>query len=206
MRRMSPITSPKAPSQVQTRSLYIKRSEAFDMLREKSINISENSSPSSSYIPLSITVDRTALSPCIMIPSPASQNSPLKIPFDYNTTTLGGSIDSLVTAIATRLSLRETEHTKLSELIENLWQIFREKEAFLLETRISSSSDGVLEVQDARFGFDDAAFKSSGRQEAIHQLRDTKSEVAEEVEAEQDGIVYIKWVFSTYRVAGIIYR
>lgn len=162
------------------------------MLKEKSINVHEGSSPSSSSIPLTVTVDRTARSPCIIVPSPESQNSPLKIPFDYNTTSLGSSIDSLVTDVANRLGLHETEHAKLSELIESIWQIFKEKEAYLLETKIGSSSDGALEVQDAHWGFDDAAFKSCGRQEAVHQLRDKESELPEEVEAEQDGIVFIK--------------
>ncbi|RMJ21098.1 Succinyl-CoA [Aspergillus sp. HF37] len=80
----------------------------------------------------------------------------------------------------------------MAHLIEVLWQTFTEKEAFSLETRVGSSSGGALEVRGARFGFDDAALKSSGRQESVHQLRDKESEVPEEVEAEKDGIVYVK--------------
>lgn len=56
------------------------------------------------------------------------------------------------------------------------------------------SVDGKLEVYDARFGFDDAAYRSAGRQEEVHQLRDKEEEVPEEVVAEKDGIVYIKYV------------
>lgn len=190
MRRVSPINRPRVPKPTQIRSLYVKRSEAFDMLREKSIHVHE--APSSSDISLSITVDRTALSPCITVASPADRASPWKFPFDYNTTDFGSSVIAAVTTTASQLSLSEAEHVQVGELIEGLWQIFKEKEAFSLETKIGSSSDGGLEVHDARFGFDDAAFKSSGRQAAVHQLRDKASEIPEEVEAEQDGIVYIK--------------
>lgn len=58
------------------------------------------------------------------------------------------------------------------------------------------SADGKLEVYDARFGFDDAAYRSAGRQEEVHKLRDMKEEVLEEVVAEKDGIVYVKYVLS----------
>src|SRR6202043_367521 len=44
----------------------------------------------------------------------------------------------------------------------------------------------------ARFGFDDAAFRSAERQVDIHGLRCVEDEMSEEAEAERDGIVYIK--------------
>jgi succinyl-CoA synthetase alpha subunit len=99
---------------------------------------------------------------------------------------------SLVSAVASYVSLPESSHGKLASLVQALWNIFKEKEAFVLETRVGTSADGILEVRGARFGFDDAAFRSSGRQEEIHSLRNTAEEVAEEVEAEKDEIVYVK--------------
>lgn len=188
MRRVSPISRPRAPGSVQTRSLYVKQHQALDMLKGKSIPIRETE-PSNTDVSLSVTVDRTALSPCLTVSS--GNGKSLRFPFDYNTTKLGSSADPVITTLASHLSLPETQRAKVGELIETLWQIFREKEAFSLETRIGSSN-GALEVRGARFGFDDAAFKSSGRQEGVHQLRDKKSEVPEEVEAEKDGIVYVK--------------
>lgn len=77
-------------------------------------------------------------------------------------------------------------------MVQALWDIFREKEAFVLETQIGTAANGGLEVHTARFGFDDAAFRSSGRQEEIHRLRNIAEEVPAEVEAEKDGIVFIK--------------
>lgn len=41
--------------------------------------------------------------------------------------------------------------------------------------------------------FDDAAYRSTKRQEDIHRLRQKDQEVPEEVEAEKDGIVYVKF-------------
>jgi succinyl-CoA synthetase alpha subunit len=92
------------------------------------------------------------------------------------------------------LGLPASSHPQLAGFVQALWEIYKEKEAFTLETQIAVSADGTLEVHGARFGFDDAAFRSSGRQEDVHKLRDTSEEVAEEVEAEKDGIVYVKYV------------
>lgn len=189
MRRVSPITKSKVAKPIQTRSLYIKRSQAIDMLREKSIHVHE--APTGSNTSLAITVDRTGLCPCITLALSAGGESPSKYLFDYNMSNFNETFPA-ITAMASQLGLSNTEQSKLAKLIESLWQIFKEKEAFSLETKIGLSSNGALEVYDARFGFDDAAFKSSGRQEAVHQLRDKASEVPEEVEAENDGIVYIK--------------
>lgn len=82
----------------------------------------------------------------------------------------------------------------LSALVEKLVRIFMTKEAFVLETNVGVTSEGSLHVQGARCGFDDAAYRSSKRQEDIHQLRNKADEVPEEVEAEKDGIVFIKCV------------
>lgn len=94
------------------------------------------------------------------------------------------------------LKLPQSTHSDMTNLVNHLWQIFRGKEAYLLEVRLRRTEEGGLEVLDARFGFDDAAFRSSGRQEDVHKLRRKEEEVSEEVEAEKDGIVYVKYVFA----------
>ncbi|RMJ21097.1 Succinyl-CoA [Aspergillus sp. HF37] len=66
MRRVSPVGRPRTPGSMQTRSLYVKQHQALDMLKEKSIRVRE-SQPSESDISVSVTVDRTALSPCITV-------------------------------------------------------------------------------------------------------------------------------------------
>lgn len=137
------------------------------------------------------------MSPCI-IASPTTDFDPAqsrKFPFSYTQNNFVNS--SLIAALASHLGLPDSAHGKLADLVQALWEIFTEKEAFVLETRVDISATGDLEVHGARFGFDDAAFRSAGRQEVIHRLRNTAEEVPEEVEAEKDGIVYVKYECST---------
>ncbi|GAB1196352.1 hypothetical protein APSETT444_005621 [Aspergillus pseudonomiae] len=192
MRRVSLQKSQRASASNQTRSLFIKQFQALDMLKEKSISVNE-SNPSESDIFLNLTVDRTALSPCV-IASTAADFAPShtgKFPFPYANTDFSSGNSPIVKSIASHLKLPDTTHEKLAELVQALWQIFKEKEAYLLEVRVNPSLEG-LEVRGARFGFDDAAFRSSGRQKEVHSLRNQAEEVHEEVEAEKDGIVYVK--------------
>lgn len=186
MRRVAPVSSPKSQ---QKRSLYIKQFQAFDILKQKSIAVGET--PSASDVSVSISVDRTALSPCIIASSNAESDPAhsCKFPFSYAQSSLDSS---LISDVASYLGLPASAHGKLADLTQALWEIFKEKEAFVLETRVGILSDGNLEVHGARFGFDDAAYRSSGRQEDIHRLRNVAEEVPEEVEAEKDGIVYVK--------------
>jgi succinyl-CoA synthetase alpha subunit len=190
MRRVAPASRPTAGHK---RSLYIKQFQAFDILKRKSIPVNESASSSDSSVSISITVDRTALSPCIIASSTSESNParPLKFPFPYTQTEFGSSI---IAAVASHLGHPASAHEQLTGLVQALWEIYKEKEAFTLETQLAISANGTLEVHGARFGFDDAAYRSSGRQEDIHKLRDTAEEAAEEVEAEKDGIVYVKYV------------
>ncbi|PWY89800.1 CoA-ligase, partial [Aspergillus heteromorphus CBS 117.55] len=174
----------------QTRGLYVKPFQALDMLREKSIRVNEAATSDSDFF-LSLTVDRAALSPCILASASAGFESAQtgRFPFAYAGTDFS-SAHPLVAAVAAHLQLPATAHESLAELVQGLWRIFTEKEAYLLEVRANATA--ALEVREARFGFDDAAFRSSGRQEAVQRLRNPAEEVAEEVEAEKDGIVYVK--------------
>ncbi|OOQ82686.1 CoA-ligase [Penicillium brasilianum] len=187
MRRVTPALRPAVR---QKRNLYIKQFQAFDILKQKSIAVNETVSSSDGS--LSISVDRTSLSPCI-VASPGTDFEPAqsrKFPFSYNTASLEDQ--SVISEVASTLGLRVSAQGKLASLVQALWEIFKEKEAFVLETRIGFSAESKLEVHSAHFGFDDAAYRSSGRQEDIHSLRNKAEEVPEEVEAEKDGIVYVK--------------
>ena len=173
----------------QKRSLYVKQFQAFDILKQKSISVNE--APSNSDASISISVDRTALSPCVIASPSASQlDKAHKFPFAYTQTSFDNS--PMIADVSSYLGLPASAKGKLADLVQALWEIFKEKEAFNLETRFGTSADGSLEVHSARFGFDDAAFRSSKRQEEIHSLRNFAEEVPEEVEAEKDGIVYVK--------------
>lgn len=192
MRRVTRISRPAVQLK---RNLYIKQFQALDILRQNSIPVNETASSSDGSI--SIAVDRTALSPCI-VASPGAEWEPTRsrrFPFSYNLASFENN--AVMPKVLSHLGLPASARGQLASLVQALWGIFREKEAFVLETRVGLSTDGKLEVHGARFGFDDAAYRSSGRQEDIHRLRNKAEEVAEEVEAEKDGIVYVKWDCST---------
>ncbi|KAL4894001.1 succinyl-CoA synthetase-like protein [Aspergillus ambiguus] len=179
--------------QRQTRSLFIKPAQALDMLKQKSVPVRETAA-SGSDIYLNLTVDRTALSPCILASTSAdfAPSTTGRFPFPYTTTEFTVGQNPVIEAIASHLQLPTAATANLADLVQALWAIFKEKEAYLLEVRANPSVDGTLAVGGARFGFDDAAFRSSGRQEEVHRLRNPVEEVPEEVEAEKDGIVYVK--------------
>ncbi|KAJ0424745.1 succinyl-CoA synthetase-like protein [Aspergillus carlsbadensis] len=187
MRRVRPVSHLK----IQARSLYVKQYQAMYMLKKEGVRLNEGAESELDFY-LSLTIDRTALSPTLLIStSPEFEPSSVtRIPFAYNTETFDAK-NPTITATAAYLELPESAHEKLAELVQALWRIFKTREAFTLEV-LANHTAGSFEVRWARFGFDDAAFRSSGRQEEVHQLRDVDEEVPEEVEAERDGIVYVK--------------
>ncbi|KAL2818998.1 succinyl-CoA synthetase-like protein [Aspergillus cavernicola] len=191
MRRATPQSRRVSLQKTQARTLYIKQFQALDILKENVIFVNEGAQSASDLF-LSLTIDRTALSPTLIASSSAGfeLSSSVRIPFAYTTEQFSAQ-NPLIEAAAGRLQLPASAQEKLAELVQALWQIFKEKEAFVLEVRANYASE-TLEVRGARFGFDDAAFRSSGRQEDVHKLRNVAEEVPEEVEAEKGGIVYVK--------------
>ncbi|KAL3480172.1 succinyl-CoA synthetase-like protein [Aspergillus californicus] len=179
------------PQKTQSRSLYVKQFQALDILKEKAVPVNEGAQSVSDLF-LSLTIDRTALSPTLIASSSAGfePSSSARIPFSYTTESFSAG-NPVIKSATSQLQLPASAQGKLAELIQALWQIFKEKEAFVLEVRANYASE-ALEVRGARFGFDDAAFRSSGRQEDVHKLRNVEEDVPEEVEAEKDGIVYVK--------------
>ncbi|KAL2829556.1 succinyl-CoA synthetase-like protein [Aspergillus pseudoustus] len=182
---------PGSHQKIQARTLYIKQFQALDMLKEKGVHVNQGTESGSEFY-LSLTIDRTGLSPTLIVSTSAGfePSSTIRLPFAYTT----GSFDAeshVITTTATNLRLPESAHEKLAKLIQVLWQIYKEKEAFTLEVRAHYDA-GSIEVRGAHFGFDDAAYRSSGRQAEVHQLRNVSEEVPEEIEAEKDGIVYVK--------------
>lgn len=192
MRQRPRVQSTKSASS-QRRTLYIKQSQAFDMLKEKGVPISETPNTSQEHL-LAISIDRTAKAPCIIASPSTNQSDMYKVsktfPFAYGSD--GATSDAMIENVASHLGLPTKSLESLSMLISSLVSIFMQKEAFVLETKISLSPNSTLTVTGAHFGFDDAAFKSSGRQSSVHALRDMASEVPEEVAAEREGMIYVK--------------
>jgi succinyl-CoA synthetase alpha subunit len=193
MRRIRPTTvsqSPKFNNAQQKRTLYIGEDQALDLLRERGINASVYSGKGRKRM-IGVAIDRATMSPCI-IASPASEPdlSPgevRKFPFDYRK----GFDPIRLPAIVQHLQLGLAAQETLPKLINGLIDLFMKKEAFLLQAMFVERL-GELKVVGAKFGFDDAAFRSTKRQADVHALRRIEKEDAQEVEAEKDGIVYIK--------------
>ncbi|GAM41555.1 hypothetical protein TCE0_042f14761 [Talaromyces pinophilus] len=175
----------------QRRSLHIKQHQAFDMLKEAKIQTqAKEASPEDFH--LSVTVDRTSLSPCVTVSSGnKSPKSSLRIPFNYANPEFSSST-AIQSEIVSFLGFETDYQEVVGKYLQELYNIFKDNEAFVLETRASFSPEKKIVVHETRFGFDDAAYKSSGRHEKLHQLRDFAAEVPEEVRAEKSGIVYVK--------------
>lgn len=174
----------------QKRGLWIREDFAFNLLRETGITASAYSGKGAQRL-LAVAVDRSTLGPCI-VASPTVDAEHItaatrKFPFDYRQ----GFDLSRVPEVADHLQLGGSSKQALPKLICGLTELYTKKEAILLETRVVERL-GDLKVTGARFLFDDAAFRSSKRQADIHGLRILEDEDPQEVEAEKDGIVYIK--------------
>lgn len=177
----------------QKRTLYVKQSQAFDMLKEKGIPTIDVPTSAEEFL-LAISIDRSVASPCIIAststdPSDMFERS-RKFPFTYGTNAVDDK--TLMADVFKHLNIPKAAQPEATKLVSDLVDVFMSKEAFVLETTVAVSEDGGIKVQGARFGFDDAAFRSGKRQAEVHALRDKESEVWEEVEAERDGIVYVK--------------
>lgn len=174
------------------RNLYIKHSQALDILNMAGCTTSNTSHPLTKY--LAISVDRTERSPCI-VASPTTNPKDMfassrKFPFAYGSD--GAKSDAMLENVSRHLGIKGAAQESLLRLISVLDDIFMSKEAFVLETKIFVTDDNQLQVHEARFGFDDSALKTASRQSDIHALRDKASEVPEEFEAEKSGMIYIK--------------
>jgi len=191
MRQRPRLQTQMLPS--QRRTLYLKQSDAFKMLQAKGIP-TVNQPTSDNECLLAVSIDRSARQPCL-IASPSTKPSEMfelsrRFPFGYGTDE--ATSDAMLRDVASHLNVGGNGQKALGKLVGDLVDIFMSKEAFLLETRITITNEGGLQVQGAKFGFDDAAFRSSGRQAEIHALRDLSLEVPEDVEAEKSGMIYVK--------------
>lgn len=180
--------------QQQRRHIYISEDKCMDLLREAGgINCGTYSGSGVRKF-LAIGINRSTRSPCILA-APTVEQDRLsdmvrQYPFDYRR----GPSELSIERIANHLQLgrKESVVESLRRLVKGLTAIFYEKEAFLLTASIVERL-GEVKVVGAHFGFDDAAYRSSGRQAAVQALRDIAAEDPSEVEAEKNGIVYIKF-------------
>ncbi|KAL1883843.1 hypothetical protein VTK73DRAFT_7631 [Phialemonium thermophilum] len=218
------------------RSLYLPSGKSSELLRQRGVDVCPyDKSGRGKLRLLAVGIDRSSRAPCI-IACPSQQEEMNDSDSIYTVSTFAtsfqrfplprGAVGWTVTScegtlanseradtvnrVATHLRLRrQSSVNSLERVLNALIALFYEKEAFYLETSILKRLGG-LEVVSARFGLDDAAFRSAGRQTDIHGAlaqteparRDGRSlsesgakwetDPEAEAEAAQNGIVYIR--------------
>lgn len=83
-------------------------------------------------------------------------------------------------------------NSSLPKIISELRRFFMDKEGRVFTLLITEVSPNNLRVYDANLKFTNEPYRSAGRHQDIHALRDEKIDAPEELESGKDGIVYIK--------------
>ncbi|KAI1824220.1 hypothetical protein F4861DRAFT_274844 [Xylaria intraflava] len=183
----------RAPKQ-QTRSIYLTQSTASELLRKRGLPVADTVPPAHETRLLAVTVNRSTSKPCVIV-SPHDNGDAEKMKrFDYDYKTGAASLDMNAIAVHLGLDTKSSDTVKsLGTIITGLVNLFAEKEANLLKTQLMATRGRTpITIAPSRFGFDDAANRSCGRQADVQALRDLSVEDAAEVEVEKDGIVYVK--------------
>ena len=190
--RRPTLKSKLATMNSQRRSIHIPEPQSFQMLKDRGVSIAEDTNPDSRDYFLTVIIDRTNYAPCIItsysIGGESSQHHAKTYLLGLNRLVNPDTLHS----IAADLKCQERYLESLKSILSALIYIFFEREAYSLSTRISRDGQSSLAVARCMFEFDDAAYRSGKRHKDIQDMRDARSEVPEEVEAEKDGIVYIK--------------
>ena len=174
------------------RHIHINEDHSNRMLAAMGVPLTESEDPQSKDYFLTVTVDRTRYTPCVItsysIGGESAQHHAKTYPLGLDKHVDG----AMFSAIATDLKCQRESFDALTKILTAMIEIFFSREGFSLTTRLSRSHEGTLAVARSSFTFDDAAFRSGQRQGNIQEMRDIRDEVPEELEAEKDGIVYIK--------------
>lgn len=182
---------------IRKRCLHLRADQATALLSDLELTVTPHARDAAREVRLvSMTVDRTARSPCV-IASPTSDPARLRasarsFPFEYTS----GLSRSDVGAIIEHLELDSASpaaQEQVENLLKRLFEVFKVNEGVALNVGLAETPSGTgVEVFDPDFTFDDAAFRSTKRQQNLHAKRDLTLEDQVEVSAEKDGIVYVK--------------
>ncbi|KAF2722785.1 succinyl-CoA ligase subunit alpha [Polychaeton citri CBS 116435] len=162
------------------------------------VAFSDEKAPQDGFF-LGVTVDRSTRQPCL-VSAPTSSTSSIdkrvkRFPYDWST----GPSDQDIKVAITHAQLDAAPPGAMagaSSFLKALSTMYKEKEAITLSGCISITRDGSgvqLHSPSLTLFFDPSAYKSSKRQDDVHRLRQKQLEVSEEVEAEKDGIVFVKY-------------
>jgi succinyl-CoA synthetase beta subunit len=161
----------------------------------KRVYVVEEMTPKEEWY-LAITVDRERYCPVLVLSKGAggsiesiARESPGEVftfPLHYDS----GFTEDILNSIQQRLSISTTALASLQGILKPLWAIFTGKDATLLELNpLALLPSDTFTPLNAKFTFDDAAAR---RQPELFGMRDAEQEIAEEVEAEKFGLVYIR--------------
>lgn len=161
----------------------------------RQLYVVEDISPKEEWY-VAITIDRERYCPILILSKKGgidietiSRQSPedvITIPLQYD----AGINAEVLRSLQEQLAIPGSALGSLEKTLKSLWTIFSEKDATLLELNPLAllSSDRFMPL-GAKFTFDDAAAR---RQPELFAMRDAEHEVAEEVEAETYGLVYVR--------------
>jgi succinyl-CoA synthetase alpha subunit len=170
--------------------LHLRNDAALHFLKKKGVSIAENQDSSQASL-LAIAVDRSTRTPCILVSNAEDAGKGQSVVKRFSFTHRENPTTQQIKDINTFLSFQTVTLESLSKLINNLIMIHLEKELVILGTHIIETSDG-LQIVKADLVADDAAFRSARRQEDIQSLREINLEDPQELQAANDGIVYVK--------------
>jgi succinyl-CoA synthetase alpha subunit len=188
----------------QKRNLILKPNQAPAVLESylspiENLSITQDDAPQTGSSYLSVTIDRSARQPALAT-APTSDPSQLRnrvklFPYSY----IGGPSKETLRAAVAHAQLDAAPPAALAQttaLLTALSKMHTEKEAITLGGAVSVSPKGngnlILHAPTLHLQFDDSAFKSANRQQDISALRQRETEDQDEVEAEADGIVYVR--------------
>ena len=175
--------------------LVTKQTKAEGILVDK-LYLAEKVSYTHEYY-LSITIDREAASPALIVSRHGGMNiedaaktdpdSVAKLRFDYLADTIS---DDLLASAQKALALPDSELPGLRTLLNKLIALFKAKDATLIEINpLVRTEKGELLCLDAKFSFDNAA---QPRQKELFSWEEKQSREPAEVEAEKSGLVYVR--------------
>ncbi|KAK3337366.1 succinyl-CoA synthetase-like protein [Cercophora scortea] len=180
--------------QQQRRRIHLPEDKCMDLLRAAGqVNCGTYSGHGTRRL-LAVGIDRSMRSPCI-IAAPATHEDELltpnvkRFPFDFRRGPDRLSIERIASHL--QLSNKGSAVDSLRRVIKSLVTIFFDKEAYLMTTHVVDRL-GAIKIVAAQFSFDDAAFRTAGRQRDLHSLAVVAPEDEPGAAAEDSGIVYIR--------------
>ena len=194
LRRSNPSTA-LGKLGVESRKLHMDRAQSFKLLKKYRLDTdSKPTRKEDHHYLVAVTVDRSNRGVCIVVGKKFEDEDARPYAKRYALEQGRYYIPiQLKNQIFRDLRL-DAAGVAFSNILDGLVNIFYENEAIILETRVTRARTHrrKVTITDARFIFDDSAYRIARRQTDIHERRKVENEDANEVEAEQYGIVYVK--------------